>query len=85
MNKKMDEWAEEWPTEPGYYWFYGWPFILRHYAPRLHFVHVRKLKKNGLLLMATNGHFLWQSRGAYGLFMSAEVQELPELDKEERT
>jgi len=28
--KKTTEWNEKWPTEPGSYWFYGWPYGRTH-------------------------------------------------------
>lgn len=67
----IDEWYTAWPTEPGYYWFAGWPFRFRDREPELHFVKVRKIS-NGIAFI-TNGRFLYQQEGAFGAWMKADV------------
>ena len=68
-------WSETWPTEPGYYWFYGWPFKSRCHNPELHFV--RAFRTANSLALVTNGHFLYRTEGGEGYWMPARVPELP--------
>lgn len=70
------DWSKEWPILPGFYWFYGWPFGIDKYDPELHFVKViyDSLKKP---IYITNGHFLYKSEGACGIWKIAELPELP--------
>ncbi len=65
-------WTEQWPTKPGYYWFYGWPFKDRDDKPKLHFVEVWK---EGAFV--TNGHFLYKSEGGEGYWMPVETPTPP--------
>lgn len=72
----MVNWTKEWPTCPGYYWFYGWCFRGRHRKPELHYVKVRRIA-NGLALV-TNGHFLYKAEGGDGYWSPAITPALPE-------
>lgn len=78
-NGELAPWSEDWPTEPGYYWFYGWCFRAwhgtRNEPPKLHFVQVRRIA-NGLALV-TDGHFLYKAEGGEGLWAPATLPELP--------
>lgn len=71
------EWTIEWPSEPGYYWFYGWAFTDRSRDPELHFVKVRGIAQ-GKLMYVTNGHFLFKQEGGEGYWMPVTLPELPE-------
>ena len=48
-------WTKEWPTKPGYYWFFGWPFE-REKGNRPAEIHFVELWKEGAFV--TNGYFL---------------------------
>ena len=80
MSSGEEEWAKEWPTEPGYYWFYGWRFKAwggtRSRPPELHFVRARRTANS--IALVTNGHFLYKAEGGEGLWMPARVPEPPE-------
>ena len=67
-------WSTTWPTEIGYYWFFG--VCWRGDAPELCFVKVRRTS-NDALVYITNGHFLWRSEGANGFWQPAVLPELP--------
>ena len=73
-------WTKQWPTEPGFYWFYGWPFRDREHKPELHFVDVWKVI-NGITFV-TQGFFLYKEEGADGYWMPAELPELPEMEED---
>ena len=60
----MEKWHNEWPTELGWYWFYGWCWSDRNHDAELHLVRVRKVS-NGVM-RTTNGHFLWEAEGGFG-------------------
>lgn len=74
-----EDWSEDWPTEPGHYWFYGWCFRawgdVRVNLPKWHFVRVRRTANS--LAFVTNGHFLYKSEGAEGLWQAAMLPEPP--------
>ena len=63
-----DDWTKEWPTERGWYWFYGqtskmvWD-MRPEYIP----VKVRK-DGTGKPICVGNGHFLYKAEGARGLW-----------------
>jgi len=74
-------WFEEWPKEPGNYWFYG--YTSRWIKdPELHLVQVR-LSGNILPvpMYITDGRFVYESDGAQGLWQPATLPELPILNK----
>jgi len=83
---EKNTWTKHWPTEPGYYWFYGWcfsydydvrtrqkPYPIKHY-----FVEARKVS-NGVLYV-TDGHFLSKAEGALGIWCVAELPAPPSMD-----
>jgi hypothetical protein len=72
----MKIWSYDWPTEPGWYWFYGWCFRSRGYPAKMHLVRVRKIA-NGVAHV-TDGHFLWRGEGAYGMWTEAVLPDPPE-------
>ncbi len=78
---KKQQWQNEWPTEPGPWWLYGWCF--RKFSikeekeePKLHLVEVRKVQ-NGMMYV-TEGHFLYEAEGAEGEWMKATLPAVPE-------
>lgn len=72
-------WSKDWPTESGFYWFYGWCFRAwggkRERPPKMHFVRVRRIA-NGIALI-TDGHFLYKEEGAEGCWTPARLPEPP--------
>ena len=69
-------WSEDWPTEPGYYWFYGWTHgYWRGDPARLHFVEIHKLPLE--LMFFTDGKLFRNADGAEGFWMPAGVPEAP--------
>lgn len=70
-------WQDEWPTEPGRWWFYGYRFGRKgEKAPELCFVKVFRIS-NGIAYI-THGHFLHKEEGAVGKWQKAILPELPE-------
>ena len=68
-------WTSKWPTEPGYYWFYGWCFNDRDGPANLHYVEVFKIA-NGIARV-TDGHFLYEREGGEGIWRPVELPEIP--------
>lgn len=74
----MPEWTTEWPTEPGWYWFYGRLSAIAtrmDASPRLYSVLVRK-GSNHFAYIA-EGSFVYQEEGAVGKWIAADVPEIP--------
>jgi hypothetical protein len=72
-------WTREWPTEGGWYWFHGWTatFARQHNRPaRTYFVEAREIE--GKICYITEGRFLYQTEGAYGLWQPAIIPDSPE-------
>ena len=80
----MAEWKKEWPTKPGWYWFYGWPFGRDRYfkddPPRLCMVSVHINIINNRITYVRDGQFFYKEECAVGLFKKAEVPDLPNLE-----
>jgi hypothetical protein len=77
-------WTENWPTEPGWYWFYGfrfsfecnWPNAMERIAkPELHVVQV--IKGNNCTVYVCSGAFLYKDEGARGVWQRVLEPELP--------
>ena len=70
-------WTQEWPTEPGWYWFYGQCFRnwTGEWCPRLYYVTARRCS-NGMVY-TTDGHFMYEEE-AQGWWQPAVLPELPE-------
>lgn len=77
------EWTREWPTEPGWYWFYGRLSTLngtRDGKPgrtELRPIQVFRCGDGGLAYSAMT-FFIYESEGAEGWWVKAEIPELPE-------
>ncbi len=77
-NEGKPLWSKDWPTEPGYYWFYGWCWRgwRDDHTPELHYVEVA-LDSTGKPMYITNGHFLYKAEGADGFWLPVKLPELP--------
>lgn len=66
-------WTKEWPTEPGFYWFFGWNsrFIKKDRPPKLGIVQVWE----GLVYVL-NGQFMYHGEGAEGVFKQFDAPDL---------
>lgn len=71
-------WTTEWPTEPGFYWFYGWPYRDREREPEWCFVRVSQIA-NKKPMYATNGHVMYKSDGGTGKWLPVVLPEAPEV------
>lgn len=60
----MMMWTTEWPTEPGHYWFWGYPFKRSDRPDEMHLVRVYRVA-NGVANV-TNGHFLYKAEARDG-------------------
>ena len=72
------EWARKWPTELGWYWFYGDPHSKKSgdKFKRLYPVKVNKII-NGLSCVV-EGHYMFKSEASDGLWTKMIVPEKPE-------
>lgn len=71
-------WQTEWPKTVGEWWFYGWQYGDKQSPPRLHLVRVRKIQ-NGFMIVG-DGRFWYESEGAIGKWMKADMPKLPDLE-----
>jgi hypothetical protein len=68
----MNKWTEDWPTEPGHYWFYGTPY--RSMDVKLSTVTVHKVA-HGVTCIG-RGVFIYH-REAKGVWQRIPTPELP--------
>ena len=66
-----------WPTEPGYYWFWGYCYG-KDRGKELVLCKVGQIA-NGLMVSA-NGHFIFKQKVEEPMFIPATLPELPEGD-----
>jgi len=72
----MTEWTEEWPTEPGRYWFWGQPhYGLRDLDPQLYAV-IAHETPHGLAYVA-DGSLMYKGGGGWGVWYPAVVPDPP--------
>jgi len=79
------EWITEWPTEEGFYWFYGWQChfeIANMKRLKVRYVEVWQVP-NGIAYVS-DGEFLYKGLGGYGFWTEVEFPELPEIELPER-
>ncbi len=80
---KKQQWQDNWPTESGMWWFYGWCWKKsgtrdEPELPEIHLVNVRETAVKGSYMLVTNGHFLYKQEGAEGKWMKATLPTPPE-------
>ena len=75
--------TKEFPTKLGYYWFYGWHSKFsktsingKESKPKLHVVQVRQGANSRIYIC--DGHFMYKSEGAEGIWQEIEVPEFTE-------
>jgi len=77
------KWTKKWPTKPGLYWFYGWPWgrtkdvSFKPIDPEL--LSVRIMQVSNGVVYVIKGTFWYKSEGAIGMFCKAELPELPDI------
>jgi hypothetical protein len=70
------QWTLEWPTEPGWYWFYGYTHKCQRSAPpRLDVGQVFRMGGNGSKSLAhvVHGEFVYRAEGAVGWWASMDL------------
>ncbi len=79
-------WTREWPTEPGRYWFYGYPYGkqktemgLGDKKPFLSLVKVDKTTNS--IMYVLDGQFFFRDSKIIGKFKKADLPELPNLEE----
>lgn len=79
MKKKI-EWSEEFPTEKGNYWFYGWTssFENDETEPRMRFVKIIVLD-DGSLYVVADGQLMFKCEEPKGKWAKADVPNPPKL------
>ena len=76
----VQHWQKEPPSQPGYYWFHGWPYSplsKRREQPELCLVEVRHGTNSSRLILITNGQFVYMA-SMLGLWQPANLPELPD-------
>jgi len=81
MPETKPVWSKKWPTEEGFYWFYGYPYGQNQLDdPEWMFVKVRTIGNSSFIYIA-NGQFLYKSEGAVGFFTPVKLPVLPSLEE----
>ena len=76
---KMNKWTKVWPTTPGLYWFYGWPYGRSHEGePWFYLVEAVKNGTGGITYVRS-GHFFYEVEGAEGQFIPVALPDPPKL------
>lgn len=76
------EWTEDWPTEPGRYWFFGYIAKTCWYSkPELYATSV-SLSANGKCVYI-NIDIMRKDNGAHGYFHSMVIPEVPKFPEVE--
>jgi hypothetical protein len=75
--KKKAEWSPEWPTESGYYWFYGKKYGMGD--NRLHLVQILDKIDATCKAGVTDGHLIYNDgmNPAKGVWQPADLPDLP--------
>lgn len=77
-SNKWMVWNEEWPTDPGYYWFYGRRHKQLEDEQGIFLTEVVAAGENlQHRLYSCHGMFLYKSDGAKGLWMKAILPPSP--------
>ena len=80
----VEGWTKEWPTEPGYYWFYAYRYgkisCGQETKPKLMLMEARRIM-NGFMY-TTDGQFVYESEPEEAWFMKAELPDTKGLIKE---
>lgn len=79
------QWSRKMPSEPGWYWFYGWDSRFSFYQRinggkvRLHSVHVRLAgsEASPTVVRVVNGEMMWANDDPVGLWLRMDVPSLP--------
>lgn len=72
------EWTKEWPSEPGFYWFYG-RLGKRYLPPELHFIktHPTQVSREGRITFIAEGISFWRESNIDGYWMPADLPSPP--------
>jgi hypothetical protein len=76
LNK---QWSAEWPTKPGYYWFFGYQFKSES-NKHLYTVRVVSIADNKRATIC-EGSFMYKSATGKGYWQEIELPELKELEE----
>jgi hypothetical protein len=69
----MNEWTTDWPTEPGWYWFYG-----KRYGEEKHSIGtVEVFNVSNGVMRVLGGAFMYPQEGHVGVFQRIETPVVP--------
>lgn len=79
-------WQDEWPTEPGLWWFYGYLYEKNRDKPELTVVNVRSAgaEDRRFLVYIVNGAFLYKNdtqAQTKGKWLKVTLPELPNIEE----
>lgn len=76
-------WSKDWPTKPGYYWFYGYKCGSYENRPKRLSVVVVDTARNGVCVIPNrfiyvcDGQFIYKKEGYDGVWQEVILPELP--------
>jgi hypothetical protein len=73
LSMTENEWTPDWPTEPGWYWFYGHMYGEEKRSAGV----VRVSKISNGLIHVLDGNFMWPKEGHRGVFQRLPAPVIP--------
>lgn len=73
LLEDQHEWTPDWPTEPGWYWFYG----NKYGESRVSMGTVRVDRISNGVMTVMDGHFMYPSEGHVGVFQRLPTPVVP--------
>ena len=75
-------WSKEWPTEPGFYWLYGWRSDSERQNEKRRLIVVQVMRiRDGRLTFVADGGFMFKAEGAGGLWQRLQEPDLPTTEE----
>jgi len=72
-------WTYSWPTEPGWYWYYGDPYSLQNEPRHVYMRPVKASKGQNAMMFVTEGQFMYKSvAGPDGVWTKMNVPDDPQ-------
>lgn len=80
-KKTIRKWSTKFPTEEGFYWFYGYRYgkVSCGFKEEPELMSLKVMKCANGFLYASNGQMMYESEVEEPHFIKAELPELPDL------
>jgi len=68
-------WTKEWPTESGFYWFYG--FLWSRDGDKPELISIEVIQASNAIIYVAKGSFIYKTENHVGFWNKADLPELP--------